>query len=116
MKPHLWSPRITVSLSSLLNSYLLCHRKLSLCSGASDGQGGRRLALVTQMPQTDAPVGASSHLAQSPWVSAARVIHPRFNTLLLQPRFPSNQTHNRSEEIRCSLAQQIVFSFHLSNR
>ena len=40
---------------------------------------------MTQMPQTDAPVGASSHLAQSPWVALHGLSIPGSTRLLLQP-------------------------------
>ena len=52
---------------------------------AGSRQGGRQLALVTQMPQTDAPVGASSHLAQSSWVVLHRLSIPGSTWLILQP-------------------------------
>lgn len=54
---------------------------------------GGWLALVTQMPQTDAPVGAGFHLAQIPWIVLcgyqSQVKHGSFCS-----RFPSNQTHS----------------------
>ena len=115
MKPHSLVTQDHLLPFQPAEHYLLHHRKLFSAlvlrragwqaAGSCDPDAPDRCPSWSQFPFSPESLGR-----------AARVIHPRFNTAHSAAVFPQTR-HNRSEEIRCSLPlQQIVFSFHLSNR
>lgn len=108
IKPRLPGHSGSVSLSSLLNSYLLCHRKLSSALVLRRA-GWQAAGSCGQMPQDGCPSWSQFPFSPESLGRCRQVIHPRFNTAPSAAVFPSNQTQSiRGNQMQPPL-QQIVF-------